>query len=79
MKKAPAKPEKKSLLKKVGGLSTDKLMGLYNDGMELILEGDNSPSANFHDSNRYYNGLIKAQKYGRMLRQRGIKVTIPKK
>tara|TARA_R100001126_G_C4702535_1_gene90904 strand:- start:126 stop:365 length:240 start_codon:yes stop_codon:yes gene_type:complete len=79
MKKAPKTPKKKSLLKKVGGLSTDKLMNLYNDGMMLMLEGDNSLSANFHDSNRYYNGLAKAQQYGRMLRQRGIKVDIPKK
>ena len=84
-------PKKKSLLKtakekakeedktiKVAAKSIAELQGLYDDGMFIMGEGFTGEEANAGDVAMYYNGLKKAQKYGRLLRRRGIIVPIPK-
>ena len=91
-KKSLLKPSQDSIIKKAKDKSkkdekvitvamkstgTAQLQGLYDEAMFMMGEGFTGPEANAGDINRYYNGLGKARKYGKMLRQRGIMVVIP--
>ena len=69
---------KKSLLKKVGGMSIKEIRKQYEDAMFTMGEGSNSWEANAQDQTLYNRGREDAIKFGNMLRRRGIKVIIPK-
>ena len=71
---------KKSLLKKVGGggMSIKEIRKQYESAMFLMGEGSNSWEANAQEQHFYNKGRADAIKFGNMLRDLGIKVTIPK-
>jgi len=69
---------KKSLLKKVGGMSIKQIRKEYEEAMFMMGEGWNSWEANAQEQYFYSKGREDAIKFGNMLRKRGIKVAIPK-
>ena len=76
--KKKIKAPSKTLLKKVGGMSIKEIRKEYESAMFLMGEGSNSWEANAQEQHFYNKGREGAIKFGKMLRNLGIKVKIPK-
>ena len=82
----PKGKKKKSLLKakdkvvKVAssGKGIKELTDLFASAMFAMGEGWNSPEGNAAEQSMYHTGRGDALKYGRLLRQKGVMVKLPK-
>jgi len=79
------KGKKKSLLKAkdkvvkvASGGGIRELRRLFESAMFAMGEGSTGPDANAADVGLYHNGRDNALKYGRLLRQKGVMVKLPK-
>tara|TARA_R100001443_G_scaffold114767_1_gene131199 strand:+ start:1166 stop:1399 length:234 start_codon:yes stop_codon:yes gene_type:complete len=76
--KRKIKAPKKTLLKKVGGMSIKEIRKQYESAMFLMGEGFKSWEASAQEQHFYHKGRDDAIKFGKMLLNHGIKVRIPK-
>tara|TARA_R110000823_G_scaffold212399_1_gene342544 strand:- start:36 stop:296 length:261 start_codon:yes stop_codon:yes gene_type:complete len=83
----PKGQNKKSLLNKSkdkvvkvasGGQGIKELQSLFESAMFAMGEGFTGPDASAADVGLYHNGRDKAIKYGKLLRQKGVMVKLPR-
>ena len=83
----PRAKNKKSLLNKPKGKvvkvsSSSKgivdLQSMFDDAMFAMGEGFTGPDASASDEGLYHNGRDRAIKYGKLLRQKGVMVKLPR-
>ena len=77
-KKSLINKSKDKVVKVASGGGIKELQRLFESAMFAMGEGSTGPDANAADVGLYHNGRDNALKYGKLLRQKGVMVKLPR-
>ena len=77
-KKSLLNKSKNKVVKVASGQGIKELQSLFDESLFYMNEGSTGPDANAADIGLYHNGRDRALKYGKLLRQKGVMVKLPR-